>query len=118
MDPVVKHGFDRPSRSEAAGLLGDAGADPRAAGVRSVRLPASTVEPVQGLNSGVLVVTLNDHYLDRGHPAPRHRQHGQHGVTGQRDRSSLPVRVPGQQLHPRLRRSSWDGPWGCAGGSA
>ncbi|MGH4002150.1 MAG: hypothetical protein ACRDTJ_32315, partial [Pseudonocardiaceae bacterium] len=104
---MVEHGFDRPSRREAAGLLDGAGADPRAAGVGSVRLPASTVEPVRGLNSGVLVVTLNDHYLDRSHPAPRHRQHG---IIGQRDRSNLPVRVPGQQLHPRLRRSSWDGP--------
>ncbi|MGH3711592.1 MAG: hypothetical protein ACRDRQ_26600, partial [Pseudonocardiaceae bacterium] len=54
------------SRREAAGLPDDAGADPGKAGVRSVRLPASTVEPVHGLNSGVLVVTLNDHCLDRG----------------------------------------------------
>ncbi|MGH8918398.1 MAG: hypothetical protein ACRD0H_08685 [Actinomycetes bacterium] len=41
----------------------------------------------------------------------------QHGTALKPGRSRLPVRVPGQLLHPLLRRSSWDGRCGRAGSS-
>lgn len=81
----------------------------RAAGAPSVQLPLSSVEPVYGLNPHGLVA---NHYPERDHPTPQH----------QRRRSalppehiSLPVRLPGQHLHPQLGCSSWDGPSGQAG---
>jgi hypothetical protein len=83
----------------------------KAAGASSVRLPPSSVEPVYGLDPHVLEGKVN-HYPDHGRLAPQH----------QRCRSILPpehiswpVRLPGQHLHPQLRRSSWDGPSGRAG---
>lgn len=51
----------------------------RALGAQSIRLPASTVEPI---------------------PIPLLR------MTPQPDRASLPVRSPGQHLHPCLCRSA------------
>jgi hypothetical protein len=86
----------------------------KTAGASSVRLPLSSVEPVYGLDLDALVGKVN-HYPDRGRPAPQH----------QRRRSilppehiSLPVRLPGQHLHPQLRRLSWDGPSDRAGRNA
>jgi hypothetical protein len=86
----------------------------KAAGVSSVRLPLSSVEPVYGLDPDALVGKVK-RSPDCGRPAPQH----------QRLRSilppehiSLPVRLPGQHLHPQLRRSSWDGPSGRAGKDA
>lgn len=106
IDPVVGDGVDDQSRREAAGL--DArGVDPRAVCARNVRLPASSVEPVHGLSLDQLVTRFNDRYLEGGRPAPRHQLHR---TTLQLERTSLPVRLPGQHLHPQLRRSSWDGP--------
>jgi hypothetical protein len=101
------------TRPVAAGVVhsgGDVPLGPRAlaqvAGAFSVRLPVST-----GLDPQVMVGKVN-HYPDRDRPASQH----------QRLRSALPpehiilpVRLPGQHLHPQLRRSSWDGPSGRAG---
>lgn len=86
----------------------------KAAGASSVRLPLGSVEPVYGLDPCVLAGKVN-HYPDHGRSTPQH----------QRRRSilppehiSLPVRLPGQHLHPQLRRSSWDGSSGRAGRNA
>lgn len=109
------------TRSLAVGIVHSGGHVPlglpavaQAADAFRVRLPLSSVEPVYGLDSRVLVGKVN-HYLDYGRPAPRH----------QRRRSalppehiSLPVRLPGQYLHPQLRRLSWDGSFGRAGSNA
>jgi hypothetical protein len=95
--------------------LDDAGADPRTAGAPCVRLPANSVEPVYGLLPGLVVATVSDHDLDRGHLASRHRLRRSAGAS---ERTRLPVRVPGQYLHPGLRRWSWDGPCGRAGSGA
>ena len=65
------------------------GADPRAVGARSVRLPRSSFEP-----------------------APQHR------TTLQPERTSLPVRSPGLHMHPQLRRTLLVDPVGRAGSSA
>ena len=85
----------------------------QAADAPCVRLPLSSVEPVYGLDTHVLMARFN-HYPDCGRPDSQH----------QRRRSalppehiSLPVRLPGQYLHPQLRRS-WDGPSGRAGSNA
>lgn len=86
----------------------------RAAGAPSVRLPLSSVEPVYGRNPHVLVAEFN-HYSDRGHPAS---QHPQRRSTLQPEHILLPVRLPGQHLHPQLRRAPWDGLSGRAGSSA
>ncbi|MGH3857822.1 MAG: hypothetical protein ACRDR6_30910 [Pseudonocardiaceae bacterium] len=94
---MVYDGKDGPSRRDPA-RRHDAGANPTAAGAGSVRLPASSVEPVYGLSPDVPVIT-------------------QHGTALKPGRSRLPVRVPGQLLHPLLRRSSWDGRCGRAGSS-
>ena len=97
---VVHIGVDVPLRLHAVD---------RATGAPSVRLPLSSVEPVYGLNPRVLVA---NHYPERGRPAPQ----------PQRRRSalplehiSLPVRLPGQHLHPQLGCSSWDSPSGQGG---
>jgi hypothetical protein len=109
------------TRPVAAGVVHSGGDVPlglhvvaQAAGASSVRLPLSSVEPVYGLDPYVLAGKVNCD-PDRGRPAPQH----------QRRRSifppehiSLPVRLPGQHLHPQLRRSSWDGPSGRSGSSA
>jgi hypothetical protein len=96
---------------------GHPGADPWAAGACSVRLPASSVEPVYGLSPDVQVANSRDHYSGVARPAPRHRRDGITIV--QLGRASLPVRVPGQHLlHARLRRSSRDGRCGRVGSSA
>ncbi len=105
---VVKDGCDAPSRGEAA-FLDDPGA-PRAVGARDVRLPASSVEPVDGLTCAVRVARLGDHGLNPGQ---------QRGSTLQPEGTSLPVRVPGAHLHPRLRRPpSGAGPSSRAGSQA
>ena len=85
-----------------------------AADASRVRLPLSTVEPVYGLDPRVLVGKVN-RYRDYGRPAPQH----------QRPRSilppehiSLPVRLPGQHLHPQLRRTPCGGPSGRTASSA
>jgi hypothetical protein len=57
-------------------------------GARRIALPVSSVEPAT-----------------------------QYRVTVQRERVSLPVRIPGQYLHPRLRRPPLASPWGRAGSS-
>lgn len=109
------------TRPLAVGIVHSGGGVPlcrpavtQAADASRVRLPLSSVEPVHGLDPHVSVGKVN-HYLDYGRPAPQH----------QRRRSalppehiSLPVRLPGQHLHPQLRRSSWDGPSGRAGSNA
>jgi hypothetical protein len=108
------------TRPLAAGIVRSGGDVPlglpsvaKAADASRVRLPLSSVEPVYGLDPHV--VGKVNHYLDYGRPAPQH----------QRRRSalppehiSLPVRLPGQHLHPQLRRSLWDGPSGRAGSNA
>jgi hypothetical protein len=86
----------------------------RAACEPCVGLPLSSVEPVYELNPHVLVAESN-HYPDRGRPAPQH-QLGRR--TLQPEHISLPVRLPGQHLHPQLRRSPWDGVSDRAGSSA
>ncbi|MGH3697144.1 MAG: hypothetical protein ACRDRX_24710 [Pseudonocardiaceae bacterium] len=78
-------------------VLDDPGPDSSAAGAFDVRLPASSVEPVAGWAPAVRVAWLCDHDADQGHLAHQHRQ--------RREVTSLPVRVPGAHLHPRLRRS-------------
>jgi len=65
------------------------GANPRAVGARSVRLPRSSFEP-----------------------APQHR------TTLQLERTSLPVRSPGLHMHPQLLRTLLVDPVGRAGRSA
>lgn len=77
-----------------------------------VRLPLRSVEPGCERNPYVLAAAKFNHYPDRGRPAPQHRN------TLRPERSSLPVRLPGEHLHPQLRRSSWDCPSGRAGNSA
>ena len=86
----------------------------RAAGAPCVRLPLSSVEPVYGRNPHVLVAEFN-HDPDRGRPAPQDQQRWS---TLRPERTSLPVRLPGEHMHPQLRRSSWDGPSGRGGSSA
>ncbi len=86
----------------------------RAADAPNVRLPLSSVEPVYGLNPHVLVAKVN-HYSDRGRPAPQDQRRRS---TLHPERISLPVRLPGEHLHPQLRRPSWGGPCSRAGGSA
>lgn len=105
---------DRESRREVPGDL-DARADPKAAGAPSLRLPASSVERADGLRPDLLVATVSDHHFDRGRPGPRHPQRW---TTLQPEHASLPVRLPGQHLHPLLRRPRWDGSSGRAGSSA
>lgn len=85
-----------------------------AADASRVRLPLSSVEPVYGLDPRVLVGKVN-YYLDYGRPAPQHQRRRSALPPGH---ISLPVRLPGQHLHPRLRCSSWDGPFGRAGSNA
>jgi hypothetical protein len=87
----------------------------RAAGAPSVRLPLSSVEPVYGQNPHVLAAAKFGRYPDRGRPAPHHQQRRS---TLRPEHISLPVRLPGEHLHPQLRRSSWVGPSGRAGSSA
>jgi hypothetical protein len=87
----------------------------RTAGAPSVRLSLSRVEPVYGLNSRVLAAAKFGRYPDRGRPAPQHQQRRR---TLRPERTSLPVRLPGEHLHPQLWRSSGDGPSGRAGSSA
>ncbi len=108
--PLANDGQSR----EAAGLDGR-GENPRAAGTASVRLPASSVEPVYGLSPTLLVAKSSGSYPDPDRPAPRHEQHW---TTFQYDRTRLPVRLPGQHLHPQLRRPSWEGSSSRAGSSA
>lgn len=79
-----------------------------------VRLPLSSVELVYGLDRHVLVGKVN-HCLDYGCPASQHQRHRSALPPGH---FSLPVRLPGQHLHPQLRRSAWDGPSGRAGSNA
>jgi hypothetical protein len=86
----------------------------RAADAPSVRLPPSNVEPVYWLNPHTVVAEF-DHYPHRGRPTPQDQQRRS---TLRTERTSLPVRLPGEHLHPQLRRSSWDGPSGRAGSSA
>jgi hypothetical protein len=86
----------------------------KAAGVSSVRLPLSSVEPVYGLDPHVLVGKVN-HYPDHGRPSPQHQL--RRSILPS-EHTSLPVRLPGQHLHPQLRRSSWDGPSDRAGRNA
>jgi hypothetical protein len=78
----------------------------KAAGASSVRLPLSSVEPVYGLEPHVLEGKVN-HYPDHGRPATQHQRCRSLFLP---EHISLPVRLPGQHLHPQLRRSSWDGP--------
>jgi hypothetical protein len=91
--------------------LDDAGDEPSAAGAPWVRQPESSVEPVYGTGTGLLVVTVSD----RGRLTPRQQRRISPRAP---DRSSLPIRVPSVHLHPRLRRRSWDGLSGRAGSSA
>lgn len=108
----------RPSASDIMHSRGDVPLSlhvvAQAVGASSVRLPLNSVEPVCGLDPDALVGKVN-RSPDCGRLAPQH----------QRRRSilppehlSLPVRLPGQHLHPQLRRSSWDGPCGRAGRDA
>ena len=55
-------------------------------GARRITLPVSSVEPAT-----------------------------QYRATVRRECVSLPVRIPGQYLHPRLRRPPLASPWGRAG---
>jgi hypothetical protein len=55
-------------------------------------LDSSGVEPLYGLNPGMLITKASGHLPDRGRAAPRH----QHGTTLQSGGRSLPVRVPGE----------------------
>lgn len=109
------------TRPLAAGVVHSGGDVPlglhavaRAAGASSVRLPLSSVEPVYGLVPHVLVGKVNG-YPDHGCPAPQHQRRRSALPS---EHISLPVRLPGQHLHPQLRRSSWDGPSGRAGSNA
>jgi hypothetical protein len=86
----------------------------RTAGAPSVRPSLSRVEPVYGLNSRVLAAAKFGRYPDCGRPAPQHQQRRR---TLRPERTSLPVRLPGEHLHPQLWRSSGDGPSGRAGSS-
>jgi hypothetical protein len=86
----------------------------QAAGASSVRLPLGSVEPVHGLDPDALVGKVN-HYPDHGRSAPQHQR--RRSILPPED-ISLPVRLPGQHLHPQLRRSSWDGSSGRAGRNA
>lgn len=96
-----------------AGVLDDLGADSHVAGARDVRLPASSVEPVAGLTCASRVDRLSDHDADRGRSAR------QRGSILQPEGTSLPVRIPGTHLHPRLRRpASWVAPSTRAGSQA
>lgn len=106
-------GGDRSCR--VAVCLDDVGVDPRRAGAVCVWLPANSVEPVYGPLSGLVVAAVSDHHLDRGHVALRHRLRWSAGAS---ERTRLPVRAPGQHLHPGLCRWSWDGPCGRAGSGA
>jgi hypothetical protein len=112
---VVEDDSDgRRSRREAVGV-DDAGADPKAVGAR-IRLSASSVEPVYGLGPGVRVAELSEDYVDRGRPDPRHQQCW---TIVAPERTSVPVWLPCQRLHPQLRCSpSWAGLCGRAGSSA
>ena len=97
-------------------VLDDPGPDPRAVGASDVRLPVSSVEPVVGLTCAVWVAGLCDHDTDQGRPT---YQHQQRGSTLQPEGTSLPHRVTGTHMHPRLRRPpSWSGPSGRAGSQA
>jgi hypothetical protein len=109
------------TRLLAAGLCTHSGGAPlglhvvaKAAGVPSVRLPLSSVEPVYGLDPHVLVGKVN-HYPDHGRPSPQHQLRWSILPS---EHTSLAVRLPGQHLYPQLRRSSWDGPSGRAGRNA
>ena len=86
----------------------------QAAGASGVRLPLSSVEPVYGL-APHLRVGKATHYPDHGRPA---QQHQRRRSILPPEHISLPVRLPGQHLHPQLRRSSWDGPSRRAGSNA
>jgi hypothetical protein len=100
---VVQTGVDVPVGLHAVAHAADA---------PSVRLPLSSVEPMYGLSSQVLVAESNQ-APGRGRPVPQHQQRGS---TLHPERTSLPVRLPGQYVHPQLRHPPW--PTGRAGSSA
>jgi hypothetical protein len=82
--------------------MDDAEADSRAAGARSVRLPAGSVEPVCD--------------VDCAHPGPQYQQCWS---TLLGERVSLAVRSFDVHLHSQLHRpSSWVSSSGRAGSSA
>ncbi len=106
---------DARSRRDAV-VLNDPGADPGTAGAPDVRLPASSVEPVDGPTPALRTARLSDHDTDHGRPA---HQHHQRGSTLPPESTSLPVRIPGTHLHPLLRRPpSWAAPSDRAGSQA